>query len=159
MKTIKVTEEKWFKNAPFSDVRMLGIKHLGIPADKFEGKQPEPFKRALVRQVFVKDHQYGEEFEVMEATNPFGKAKARPTTRSLELSGSYAFLKNGLRAPEGDIRREMMTLIGQHTEFSVLFSEADKVYGKTKYKSTGKLEFDFRELVLWALKRGWIERV
>ncbi len=159
MKTITVANEGWFKSASFSDVETVGVKFLGIPAEKFSGKQPEHFKRAMVRQVFVKTHSYGESFEIHENANPFGTPKKRrgPKSRKSLRTGHYTFIKNGLRAPEGDIRREMMELVGEHTDFESLFKAGSDKYGlATKFKSTGKLEFDFVGLVDWAVQRGWI---
>jgi hypothetical protein len=158
MKIIVVKDENWFKKAPFADVKMVGIKHLGIPAEKFAGKQPEPFKRAMVRQVFAqKDLEYGIEFEIMEANNPFGQPKRRRSSDD-SLIGTYSWVKNGTRAPEGDVRHDMMTVIERNTSFQDAIKdwEGEGHVPGEKYRSTGVLEFTFKGLVEWALKRGWI---
>lgn len=158
MKLVKVVNEGWFKTAPFSDVKMVGIKHLGIPADKFANKQPEGFKRALVRQTFKqKGLPYGTEFEIMEAVNPFGTPK-RKNRSSGELVGSYSFVKNGLRAPEGDIRHDMMTVMERNTSFSEAIKdwENEGHAPNEKYRTTGASEFTFKAQMEWAMKRGWI---
>jgi hypothetical protein len=158
MKTICVTSEAWFKKAPFHDVKMLGIKHLGIPADRFENKQAENFKRAMVRQVFTKDHQYGAEFEVAEPVNPFGTPKKRGGTGEA-LKGGYAYVKCGLRAPEGDPRWDMDKCMAKHSTFEEAIECWNEEHGTAKFKSTGALEYDFIGQLRWALKRGWIIRV
>jgi len=154
MKLIKPQSEVWFKQAPFHEVKMLGIKHLGIPAEKFENKQPEGFKRALVRQVFVKDHEYGEEFEVIEPKNPFGTPGKRKSTSA---NYEYAFVKNGVRAPEGDIRHEMMRVIERNTSVKEALAdwETDHTPGE-KYHNTGKGVITFIDMISWSLLRGWI---
>jgi len=156
MKSIKVLSEQWFKGAPFHEVKMLGIKHLGIPAEKFENKQPEAFKRALVRQTFVASHEYGEEFEIIEPPNPFGtpgKRKTPGTTANYD----YSFIKNGIRAPEGDIRHEMMEVIGRNTSVKAAIAdwETDHTPGE-KYPNTGKNLITFEWQIQWSLTRGWI---
>lgn len=158
MKTIKVANEGWFKSAPFHDVKMLGIKFLGVPAERFESKQAEHFKRAMVRQLYNKDHQYGEEFEIAVPDNPFGTPNKRQSL-STKLVGPYAFVKNGLRAPEGDMRWEMMDCVAQNTTFEEANACWERDHGSDKYKSTGALEYDFKGLIAWALKRGWIIKV
>lgn len=159
MKIVKVVNEGWFKTAPFSDVKMVGIKHLDIPAEKFANNQPEGFKRALVRQVFKsKDLKYGTGFEIMEAVNPFGAPKRRNRAGDNGLIGTYSWVKNGLRAPEGDIRHDMMKVVERNTDFKLAIKdwEGEGHAPGEKYRSTGALEFTFKGLVEWALKRGWI---
>jgi hypothetical protein len=158
MKTIKVTSEAWFKKAPFHDIKMLGIKHLGIPADRFENKQAEAFKRALVRQVYTKDHQYGEDFEITEPVNPFGTPKKRVRLGEA-LKGDYAFVKNGLRAPDGDVRHTMMEYLQRFTTFESVIQAWDADHEEKTFKSTGALTFTFQGFIGWALKRCWIIRV
>ena len=105
MKEITVNSENWFKIASWHDVKMLGLKHLAIPAENLDSKQSEQFKRSLVRQVYMKDHEFGEKFDVMPVANPFGKAPKRKTRPAGEaLTGEYAVVRNGLRAPEGDVQ-------------------------------------------------------
>lgn len=163
MKTVIIENEKWFKTAPFYDVRILGITHLNIPPEKFEGKQPEPFKRALVRQVFTTHHEYGAQFDLTEPSNPFGKARVRKRQPvSEQLKGTYVYVRNGLRAKENDIRHEMMTAMSEHSNFETLISAWKEKHGSMRYKSpkdNAKLEFDFENFVKWALRRGWIEKV
>ena len=156
MKLIKPLSEQWFKNAPFHEVKMLGIKHLNIPADKFENKQPEGFKRALVRQVFVKDHEYGEEFEIIEPPNPFGTPDKRKSGGG-SANYEYSFVKNGLRAPDGDIRHEMMEVITRNTSVKAAVAdwETDHTPGE-KYQKEGKGLYTFVEQIAWSLTRGWI---
>lgn len=159
MKLVKVVNEGWFKSAPFADVKMVGIKHLGIPAEKFTNNQPEGFKRALVRQVFKsKDFEYGAEFEIMEAANPFGTPKRRNRIGSDEMTGSYVWVKNGLRAPDGDIRHDMMKIMERNTDFAVAIKdwEGEGHAPGEKYRTTGASEFTFKAQMEWALKRGWI---
>jgi hypothetical protein len=158
MKIIVVKDENWFKKAPFADVKMVGIKHLGIPAEKFAGKQPEPFKRAMVRQVFAqKDLEYGIEFEIMEANNPFGQPK-RKRSNGGTLTGTYSWVKNGIRAPEGDVRHDMMRVIERNDSFE----EAIKDWQNEghapgeKYKNTGQNMITFEWQIQWSLMRGWI---
>jgi hypothetical protein len=154
---INVANEVWFKEAPFHQVKMLGVKFLEIPAARFENKQAESFKRALVRQAYKAKHEYGEEFEIAEPVNPFGTPNRK--SLSTKLVGQYAFVKNGLRAPEGDTRWKMMECMARHTSFD----EARKCWteenGTTRYKSTGALEYDFDGQMSWALRRGWIIKV
>jgi hypothetical protein len=156
MKLVKILSEQWFKNAPFHEVKMVGIKHLGIPAEKFENKQPEGFKRALVRQTFAAKHDYGEEFEIIEPSNPFGtpgKRKSPGTTANYE----YSFVKNGLRAKEGDIRHEMAEVIARNTSVKAAIAdwETDHTPGE-KYAKEGKGFFTFADQLAWSLTRGWI---
>lgn len=160
MKIIKVVDENWFKKAPFADVKMVGIKHLGIPADRFAGKQPEPFKRAMVRQVFKqKEIPYGTEYEIMEVNNPFGQPKRR---RSATTSGDfeYVWVKNGIRTPKDDIRWEMMRIIEENTSlFNVIKAwESEGHLISDRYESTGekKSKFTFMMHFNFALKQGWI---
>jgi hypothetical protein len=164
MKTLKVLSEQWFTKAPFHEVKMLAIKHLGIPADRMDDShKAETSKRALARQVFAKNHEYGSEFEIIEPSNPFGKVSKRRSsaTPGMGLSGEYRFIKNGIRAPEGDIRWEMMALLEKHTKFEDVLAEWDKTVGlKTRFKATGKThDFNFPEQINWALLRGWIVKV
>lgn len=158
VKIVKVANEGWFKQAPFADVKMVGIKYLTIPAERFAGKQPEPFKRALCRQMFKQlGFTYGQEFEIMDQpTNPFGQPKRKRSTKT--LSGTYSFVKNGLRAPEGDVRYDMMKVIERNTSFTEAIKdwENEGHAPNEKYRSTGKLEFTFKGLIEWALERGWI---
>lgn len=159
MKVVKVTNEKWFRNAPFGDVKMLGIKCLGVPADRFMSTQSEQFKRALVRQMFIKKFQYGHEFEMEEISNPFGVPKRKRSRVSPVPSGEYRFVKNRLRCPKEDIRWEMMAVLQEKTTFEEAIAEFDGKYGKSlKFKSSGKSSFDFIGMINWALKSGWIEK-
>jgi hypothetical protein len=155
MKLVKILAENWFKNAPFHEVKMVGIKHLGIPAEKFENKQPEGFKRALVRQTFVASHEYGEEFEIIEPPNPFGTPGKRKVGGS--ASYDYSFVKNGLRAPDGDIRHEMMAVIERNASVKAAIAdwETDHTPGE-KYPNTGKGLIAFADMLSWAQARGWI---
>lgn len=162
MKEIKVTNEGWFKQAPFHDVKMLGIKFLDIPATAFENdKKPEHFKRALVRQAFVqKGHKIGEVFTIVEQPNPFGQPKKRRTVKNNDLTGEYKFVKNGLRAPSGDIRYELMDIIAKFSTFEQVVEEVENKYGKDHiFPTTGKLTFNIQSLLSWALKLGWIIKV
>lgn len=164
MKTIKVQTEQWFSKAPFSDIKMLAIKHLGIPADRMDDShKPEVSKRALARQVFNKNHQYGAEFEIIEPSNPFGKVPKRRSSvvAGGGLVGEYRFVKNGIRAPEGDIRWEMMAVLEKHTKFEDAIKEWESTAGsKSKFKSTGaKHEFNFIDQINWSVTRGWIIKV
>jgi hypothetical protein len=156
MKSVKVLSEQWFKGAPFHEVKMVGIKHLGIPAEKFANKQPEAFKRALVRQTFVVKYEYGQEFEIIEAENPFGspsKRKTPGTTANYE----YSFVNNGLRAPEGDIRHEMMEIIERNTSVKAAIEDWETNHPPgEKYPNTGNGVFTFKDLINWSLLRGWI---
>lgn len=161
MRLVKVTNEGWFKKADWADVKAIAIRHLNVPAEVLVDET----KRSLVRQKFKQDgHKYGEEFEIADkAVNPFGIAKRRTvnTSPNKGMTGPYRFIKNGLRAPEGDIRHQMMETIARCTSFEELFKEWEKE-GHTlneKYrKGEGKkTEFVFREFIDWSLKRGWIE--
>ena len=156
MKSVKVLSEQWFKGAPFHEVKMVGIKHLGIPAEKFANKQPEAFKRALVRQTFVVKYEYGQEFEIIEAENPFGSPSKRKTSGTT-ANYEYSFVNNGLRAPEGDIRHEMMEVIERNTSVKAAIAdwETDHVPGE-KYPNTGKNLITFEWQIQWSLLRGWI---
>lgn len=163
MELIKVVNEQWFKTAPFEQVMMLGIKYFNIPAEKFENKQAEHFKRAMVRQVFVKGgHQYGEEFEIYikpkVETNPFGKAKPSKKYVSNEhLSGTYSWVKSGLRAEENDIRHEMIKVIEHNSTIKDCISEWYGTHDKERYPTKGgKLTFSFEDMIKWAFKCGWI---
>ena len=158
MKTIKVTSEAWFKKAPFHDVKMLGIKHLGIPADRFENKQAEAFKRALVRQVYTKDHQYGEDFEITEPVNPFGTPKKRVRLDDA-LKGDYAFVKNGLRGEPGSLRVEQVLVISECSTFEQAILRWKNEFSDEKAPTSGKGLVSMSEMLRWALKRGWIIRV
>ena len=162
-KIIKVLTEQWFTKASFDEVRMLAIKHLNIPANTMnDSHKPEVSRRALARQVFVKSHQYGEEFDIIES-NPFGAAPKRTTKSSTNnnLTGEYRFVKCGMRAPEGDIRWEMMKLLEENSSFEKVLADWDKTMGvSTKFKNTGKIgTFNFIDMIQWALTRGWIVRV
>jgi hypothetical protein len=164
MKVVKVLSEQWFSKAPFQEVKMLAIKHLGIPAAVMnDPNKQENFKRSMARQVFNKDHEYGGEYDILEAANPFGKVPKRKVTGSIGggLTGEYRFVKCGMRAPEGDVRWQMMKVVEENTTFEAALAIWDKEAGiKTKFKATGdKHTFNFVEMVQWALKRGWIERV
>ena len=164
MKTIKVQAEPWFSKAPFSEVKMLAIKHLGVPAAVMDDShKPESSKRAIARQMFNKTHQYGEEFEIIEPSNPFGKVPKRRVSgdSAADLVGEYRFIKNGLRAQEGDIRWQMMKVVEEHTKFADAITMWDKEAGaKTMFKNSGtKNGFNFIDMVKWALSRGWIIKV
>lgn len=160
MKTIIIDDEKWFTQASFNDIKMLGIRALGIPAASFSSTQSEQFKRALVRQTFVQKCDYGQVINIEEISNPFGQPKRKRSATKVDLVGKYAFIKNGLRAPDKDIRWEMMKVLEEHTSFEEATTEFDKRYGaNTKFKSTGKAFFDFYGLTNWALKNNWIERI
>lgn len=166
MKTITVKNEGWFKQADFHDVKMLGITHLEIPADKFiGGKEEEASRRTLVRQVFKqKGHEYGEEFEIVEPSNPFGtpgKRKSQGASGASSLTGTYSFVKSGLRAKEDDIRWEMEKVIKRNTSFKDLITDWEKTHEPNeKFTKSGDKggKFTFIEQVQWALKRGWIIR-
>ena len=156
MKKIRVINNRWFKTAEFHEVKMLGIKHLNIPADRFITKQNENFKRVMVRMQYDRMFEYGKEFEIQEISNPFGVPKRRRSTATA-LSGEYTFVKNGLRAQKDDIRWEMMKVLKNNTTFEAANAEFASQYGSNiKFKSTGKLEFDFRSFMAWAEKCGWI---
>jgi hypothetical protein len=161
MRLVKVANEGWFKQAEWADVKAVAIRHLNIPADVLVDET----KRTLVRQKYKQDgHKYGEEFDVADkAVNPFGIAKRRSVNMSAHkaMVGTYRFIKNSLRAPEGDIRHQMMATIERCTSFEELFKEWEKE-GHTlneKYrKGEGKKTyFVFREFVEWSIKREWIE--
>lgn len=159
MKTIIIDDENWFKKASFQDIKMLGIRVLGIPATCFMSKQSEEFKRALVRQTFVQKCDYGQVVKIEEISNPFGTPKRKRSRNLSVLEGEYVFIKNTCRAPKDDIRHEMMAVIQTHTTFENARADFDKRYGvNTKFKSTGKSMFDFESMLGWALKCGWIER-
>lgn len=165
MKVLKVLTEQWFTNSPFHEVKMLGIKHLNIPASALDdANKPENSRRALVRQVFNKsEHEYGEEFEIIEPTNPFGKVPKRRTSTTTGLTGEYRFVKCGMRAPEEDIRWKMMELMEKNTDFETLVKAWEQESGtgpRELFKATGKShQFNFIDQVNWALARGWIVRV
>jgi hypothetical protein len=164
MKVIKVLSEQWFKKASFDEVRLIAVRHLNIPADVMnDSHKEENFKRAMARQVFNKEHEYPKEFEIVEISNPFGKVPKRRTSTAVAggLTGEYRFIKCGMRAPEDDIRWQMMKTLENHNKFEDALKEWDKTTGvKTRFQSTGKSHtFNFVEMVQWALKRGWIERV
>lgn len=160
LKTIIIDDEGWFKKANMQDIRMLGIRGLGIPAESMMSKQSEHFKRSLVRQMFVQKYDYGQVVKIEEISNPFGQPKRkRSKTTATILKGGYVFVKNTLRAPVGDIRHEMMAVIQEKSTFEDAIAEFDRRYGvNTKFKSTGKSMFDFNGFVGWALKCGWINR-
>lgn len=155
---IKVVNEGWFKSAKWFEVEMLGIKYLDIPAARLEGKQPEAFKRALVRQVYIKKFKYGDEFEIIDNSNPFGSVKkTRRTATDTTLTGGYKYVRCGLRAPDGDIRYELFEVFKKHHTFEDCIAEVDEKYGKGhKFNSTGALIFDVRSFLDWSLKRGWL---
>jgi hypothetical protein len=156
MKKIRVINSRWFKTAEFSDIKMLGIKHLHIPADKFLSRQNENFKRVLVRMVYEKQFEYGLEFEIQEISNPFGIPKRKRAATNI-LSGEYQVLNVRLRAPKDDIRWEMVKVLKGNTTFEAASAEFASQYGSNiKFKSTGKLEFDFKGFMAWAEKCGWI---
>ena len=164
MKTIRVLTDQWFTKATFNEVKMLAIKHLNVPADVMnDSHKPEGSRRAIARQVFNKSHEYGEEFEIIESSNPFGKVpKRRSTTPAgAGLEGEYRWVKCGMRAPEDDIRWQMMKVVEEHTKFEDAIVAWDKEAGaKTLFKSTGaKHQFNFIDQVKWALSRGWIIKV
>ena len=163
MKTIKVLTEQWFTKASFNEVKMLAIKHLEVPASVMnDSHKPEGSRRAIARQVFNKSHEYGEEFEIIEPSNPFGKVpKRRTTSSSGGLDGEYRFVKCGMRAPDDDIRWQMMKVVEDNTKFEDAIAAWDKEAGaKTLFKSTGaKHQFNFIDQVKWALSRGWIIKV
>jgi len=159
MKIIKVVNEGWFKQAPFADVKMVGIKHLGIPAAKFANQQPEGFKRALVRQTFKQQGlEYGAEFEIMEAVNPFGSPKRKARAGNNSLVGTYSVVKFRLRVPEGDVRHDMNRVMERNTDFAEAIKdwENEGHAPNEKYRSTGASEFTFKAQMEWALKCGWI---
>jgi hypothetical protein len=156
MKLVKILAENWFKNAPFHEVKMVGIKHLGIPAEKFENKQPEGFKRALVRQTFNAGHEYGEEFEIIEPPNPFGTPGKRKTGSE---NYEYSFVRNGLRLPHTDFRWEMLAVIARNTSWkdAVADWETDHKPNERYVKPTEKkTTVSFKEQIAFALKQGWI---
>ena len=161
MKTVRIINERWFRTAPFHDVKMLGIKFLGVPADRFVSTQTENFKRALVRQMYNKQYgEYGKEFEIPESSNPFGAPKRRRSKVYPVFVGEYRFVKNGLRAQKEDIRWQMMEVVKKNTTFEAAIEEFANQYGSnTKFKTAGKLEFDFQGMLGWAEKLGWIMRV
>lgn len=160
MKTIIIDDEKWFTKANFNDIKMLGIRALGIPATSFASKQSEQFKRALVRQTFVQNHDYGQVVNIQEISNPFGQPKRKRSRNVAVFKGEYRYIKNGLRAPQNDIRWEMMQVLGEKSTFEEAIAEFDRRYGSnTKFKSTGKSTFDFNAMIAWALKLKWIERM
>lgn len=166
MKKIKIQAEPWFTNAPFNDLKMVAIKHLGAPAATMEDShKPEVFKRALARQLFNRSFEYGVEFEIIAPSNPFGKVPKRRgrSDQAKGLTGEYRFVKSGLRAPENDIRQSMMKLIGEHTLFEKAIFEWERSSGtssKEMFKSTGdKTQFNFIDMLKWALGRGWIINV
>lgn len=160
MKEITVNSENWFKIASWHDVKMLALKYLAVPAANLDSKQSERFKRQLVKQVYMKSHAFGEKFDVMPVANPFGKVPKRRVATSDGLTGQYAWIKNGLRAPEDDVRWKMMECLEAHSTFEEATAAWEKEYGKgTKFKSTGKLEFTFKGQAEWAIKRNWIERI
>jgi len=154
---ISIVAEDWFKNAPYYQVKMLGIKHLGIEATKFETKQPEGFKRALVRQVFVKSFDFGEEFDIRDEQNPFGAAPKRNKPGTV-CAGEYRYAKSGLRAPDTDIRWEMDEVMRENTTFEEAEAEWKKRHGSHKFE-IGKMQVSFAMQFAWALRRGWIIKV
>lgn len=157
MKTLIITDESWFKKASFQDIKMLGIRFLGIPADRFSSTQSEHFKRSLVRQVFVQKCDYGQVVTIEEINNQISTNKRKSKPRGTLPTGKYLFVQNRLRAPEGDIRHEMIKVLSWNNTFEDARADFDKKYGiTTKFKSTGKLTFDFNSMVSWALKCGWI---
>lgn len=154
---IKIKDEKWFKATDWTTVKLFASQILGVSPDKLEGKQPEAFKRALVRQVYIKTHEYGVEFELNKPANPFGKVPRRRSSTTGGLTGEYTYVKSGLRAPEGDIRWDMDKCMQEHTTFESAIAAWEQSHGRTRYKATGdKLEFDFKKQLNWALRRGWI---
>jgi hypothetical protein len=161
---VTVKNEAFFKEQDFETIRKLAIHGLSIQPDKLAGKQPEHFKRAMIRQVFVKNHSYGEEFDLPEEqkpySNPFGKPRRKVKSTTV-LSGEYKFNKNGLRATEGDIRNEMMKVIENNTSFEAASEEWHKSHshGEKYQVPNGKLLFTFEAQIQWALKLNWIERV
>lgn len=160
MKTIIIDDEKWFTTASFNDVKILGIRALGIPATSFNSTQSEHFKRSLVRQMFVQNYDYGQVVNIQEISNPFGQPKRKRSKNTSVLKGAYRYIKNGLRAPENDIRWEMMKVLEEKSSFEEAIAEFDRRYGaNTKFKSTGKAMFDFHGMTTWALKNNWIERI
>lgn len=160
MKTILIDDEKWFTRASFNDVKLLGIRGLGIPAKCFDSKQSDQFKRALVRQRFVQLCDYGQVVTIQELSNAFVPLKRKRTVSKTELTGEYRYMKCALRCPPNDIRWQMMEVLKENTDFSKAIQQFDKMYGSgTKFKSTGKQTFDFHGMIKWALKLGWIEAV
>lgn len=164
MKTIKVQTEQWFSKAAFNEVKMLAIKHLAVPAHVMEDSHKEEnFKRSLARQMFMRTHEFGESFEIIEPSNPFGKVPKRrsSTTAGNGLTGEYRFVKRGIRSPDGDIRHHMADMMEKHTNLEELLKEWESTVGlKTSFKSTGsKHHFTFIDQVKWALTHDWIVRV
>jgi hypothetical protein len=122
-------------------------------------KQSEQFQRALVRQMFVRNYEYGHEFEVEQLLNPFGVPKRKRERSASAPSGKYTFIKNRLRVPPGDIRWEMLEVLKKHTTFEDAYAEFDTKYGKgTKFKGSGTTMFSFVETCKFSLKSGWLEQ-
>jgi len=156
---IKIENQKWFQKAPLHQVIMLGIKHLVLPADRMnDTKKDETFKRAMVRQAFTANHEYGAEFEIPEPVNPFGAVVK--TRRGGQMIGEYRFVKNGLRVPENDVRWEIAKVLEENTRFEDVTAYFDDKYGKGHvFKATEKQGFTIKDQLNWSLKRGWIIKV
>lgn len=151
---IKVANEIWFKQAPYYHVKMLGIKHLGVPAERFETKNQESSKRALVRQVYrSKYDKYGIEFEIPETTT----VTKRRTANNNTLTGEYTTSKIGLRAPKEDVRWELLAIIQKNKTFEEVIASVEEKYGeKHQFPTTGEMTFDIQSFLSWSIKRGWI---
>lgn len=161
MSTVIIQDEQWFKNASFKDIKMLGIRELGIPADRLTPSpgRSEQFLRSLVCQAYVRKNDYGQVVKIQEISNPFGQPKRKRSRTVSVYAGPYVYVKTGLRAPKDDIRWEMMSVLQEKSTFEEAQAEFDRRYGvNTKFKGTGKSTFDFIEFIGWSLKLGWIER-
>lgn len=154
---IKVSNEGWFKTAPFHDVKMLGVKYLGVPAERFDSKQAEHFKRAMVRQVYNKSHVYGEEFEIVEPENPFGAPKKRQLL-GFKLAGPYVYVACTQRVPSTDIRWKMIEVVKKHTELSACQKELTETF-EAEYPTNKEKTFKTKEYLSWCLKCGWIMKI
>lgn len=87
-------------------------------------------------------------------SNPFGTAGANSAKTSANWLGGYTLVKKGLKAPVGDPKWEIWSVIYASTTFAEVFAKAPAKIIKTGGKTiaTPKTE------LAWGLKQGWLVR-